>query len=160
MEPRSIWKTCMSILPIVDSPSPPMMCISDRLGSPFAAAYLSQERESLSELHNRSARPLAEGPLADGLPRLETDHPGLKLAYGQALADLRSLQMEYLSGHHVLAAGLPESHWLANVYNGLDLTNLHYRSEPGDYLVFLGRINPEKRPDRAIEIAGRWGCVW
>src|SRR5690606_25804348 len=29
-----------------------------------------------------------------------------------------------------------------------------YRSEPeGDYVAFLGRISPEKRPDRAIEIA-------
>jgi glycosyltransferase involved in cell wall biosynthesis len=28
---------------------------------------------------------------------------------------------------------------------------------PGDYLAFLGRISPEKRPDRAIEIAQRAG---
>jgi glycosyltransferase involved in cell wall biosynthesis len=27
------------------------------------------------------------------------------------------------------------------------------RYQPGDYLAFLGRISPEKRPDRAIEIA-------
>jgi glycosyltransferase involved in cell wall biosynthesis len=28
-----------------------------------------------------------------------------------------------------------------------------FRADPGDYLAFLGRISPEKRPDRAIEIA-------
>jgi glycosyltransferase involved in cell wall biosynthesis len=28
-----------------------------------------------------------------------------------------------------------------------------FRAEPGDYLAFLGRISPEKRVDRAIEIA-------
>jgi glycosyltransferase involved in cell wall biosynthesis len=48
---------------------------------------------------------------------------------------------------------LAAANWLATVYNGIDLTHFHYRPEGGDYLVFLGRISPEKRPDRAIEIA-------
>jgi glycosyltransferase involved in cell wall biosynthesis len=42
---------------------------------------------------------------------------------------------------------------VATVHNGIDLPNYRFRPEPGDYLVFLGRISPEKRPDRAIEIA-------
>lgn len=48
---------------------------------------------------------------------------------------------------------LPDQHWLATVYNGIDLSHYHFRPDPGRYLVFLGRIAPEKRPDRAIEIA-------
>jgi glycosyltransferase involved in cell wall biosynthesis len=48
---------------------------------------------------------------------------------------------------------LPDANWLATAYNGIDLSHFHYQPEGGDYLVFLGRINPEKRPDRAIEIA-------
>ncbi len=43
--------------------------------------------------------------------------------------------------------------WAATVYNGIDLSNFHFRPTPGQYLVFLGRISPEKRPDRAIDIA-------
>jgi glycosyltransferase involved in cell wall biosynthesis len=39
------------------------------------------------------------------------------------------------------------------VHNGIDLSHFRFRSKPGDYLVFLGRISPEKRPDRAIELA-------
>jgi glycosyltransferase involved in cell wall biosynthesis len=50
-------------------------------------------------------------------------------------------------------APLPHGNWVGTVYNGIDLTRFHFRAEPGDYLVFLGRISPEKRPDRAIEIA-------
>src|SRR5690606_23793443 len=35
---------------------------------------------------------------------------------------------------------------------------LPFTAEPrGNYLAFLGRISPEKRPDRAIEIAARVG---
>jgi glycosyltransferase involved in cell wall biosynthesis len=41
--------------------------------------------------------------------------------------------------------------WLANVYHGLPADRP--RGEGGSYLLFLGRIAPEKRPDRAIEIA-------
>ena len=48
---------------------------------------------------------------------------------------------------------LPEANWVGTVSNGIDLTNFHFRPDPGDYLVFLGRISPEKRPDRAIAIA-------
>lgn len=48
---------------------------------------------------------------------------------------------------------LPEGSWLATVYNGIDFSLFNLHPEPGTYLAFLGRICPEKRPDRAIEIA-------
>jgi glycosyltransferase involved in cell wall biosynthesis len=50
------------------------------------------------------------------------------------------------------------NNWIGNVYHGLPRDLLPFRIEPaGDYLAFLGRISPEKRPDRAIEIAARAG---
>ncbi|SFN48137.1 glycosyltransferase family 4 protein [Variovorax sp. OV329] len=51
-------------------------------------------------------------------------------------------------------APLPNANWYATVQHGV-LPD-HYRFNPqsqGGYLAFLGRISPEKRPDRAIEIA-------
>jgi len=47
--------------------------------------------------------------------------------------------------------------WAATVHNGIDVSHYHFRAERGSYLVFLGRISPEKRPDRAIEIARDMG---
>jgi glycosyltransferase involved in cell wall biosynthesis len=48
---------------------------------------------------------------------------------------------------------IPGANWQTTVYHGLP-RNLHtFRDRPGDYLAFLGRISPEKRLDRAIEIA-------
>ena len=48
--------------------------------------------------------------------------------------------------------------WVGNVYHGLPRDLLPFTAHPkGDYLAFLGRISPEKRPDRAIEIAARAG---
>jgi glycosyltransferase involved in cell wall biosynthesis len=51
---------------------------------------------------------------------------------------------------------LPFANWLGTVHHGLprDLLPLGHG---GGYLAFLGRISPEKRPDRAIEIAARSG---
>jgi glycosyltransferase involved in cell wall biosynthesis len=47
--------------------------------------------------------------------------------------------------------------WLATIPHGLPVTYIPFHPGPGDYLAFLGRIAPEKRPDRAIEIAKRAG---
>jgi len=47
--------------------------------------------------------------------------------------------------------------WLATIHHGLPEHVCPYNAKGGDYLAFLGRISPEKRPDRAIEIAKRAG---
>jgi glycosyltransferase involved in cell wall biosynthesis len=48
---------------------------------------------------------------------------------------------------------LPWANWQATVYHGLPADLFTFRDRPGAYLAFLGRIAPEKRLDRAIEIA-------
>ena len=50
---------------------------------------------------------------------------------------------------------LPWVNWQATVYHGLPDDLYRFRAAPGTYLAFLGRISPEKRVDRAIEIAKR-----
>ncbi|MEZ2409180.1 glycosyltransferase family 4 protein [Bosea sp. RCC_152_1] len=49
------------------------------------------------------------------------------------------------------------ANWLATVHHGLGPGLCPFDPRGGDYLAFLGRITPEKRPDRAIEIAKRAG---
>jgi glycosyltransferase involved in cell wall biosynthesis len=48
---------------------------------------------------------------------------------------------------------LGRANWVATVYNGIALEHFRFQPRVGDYLVFLGRMSPDKRPDRAIEIA-------
>jgi len=43
--------------------------------------------------------------------------------------------------------------WLRTVYNAVDVEHLTFSPQGGDYLVFLGRISPEKGLDRAIRVA-------
>jgi glycosyltransferase involved in cell wall biosynthesis len=47
----------------------------------------------------------------------------------------------------------PDLPWIANVPNALDLSVYPYRRERGDYLLFLGRMSPDKGAHRAVAIA-------
>lgn len=54
---------------------------------------------------------------------------------------------------------LPDANWRATIPHGLKESIYRFTDRPGNapYLAFLGRISPEKRPDRAIAIAKRSG---
>jgi glycosyltransferase involved in cell wall biosynthesis len=52
---------------------------------------------------------------------------------------------------------LPWLNWQTTILHGLPQDLLRPTLRPGKYLAFLGRISPEKRPDRAIELAQRAG---
>jgi len=88
-----------------------------------------------------------------------SDTPTITTTHGRL--DLREVQRVYdhfreqnlVSISQSQRAPLPGVNWVRTAYNGIDMSHFHYNAEGGDYLVFLGRISPEKRPDRAIEIA-------
>ncbi|MBV8590942.1 MAG: glycosyltransferase family 4 protein [Acetobacteraceae bacterium] len=91
-----------------------------------------------------------------GVPFLATLHgrldlPELRLVY-KAFPDvpvvsISDSQREPLSGPR----------YVATVYHGLPEQLLSAGEGAGGYLAFLGRISPEKAPDRAIRIAARAG---
>ena len=47
--------------------------------------------------------------------------------------------------------------YIATVYNGIDTAQFTPRPEPGEYLLYFGRIHPEKGAAEAVEIARRSG---
>ena len=76
----------------------------------------------------------------------------------QDLADLKPFysrfgEMPLVSISHDQRKPLPHANFVATIHHGIP-ADLHRPSfEQGRYLAFLGRISPEKRPDRAIRIA-------
>nr|WP_314624037.1 glycosyltransferase family 4 protein [uncultured Noviherbaspirillum sp.] len=50
---------------------------------------------------------------------------------------------------------LPSARWIGTVYHGLPADLYAFGAGGGGYFLFLGRISPEKRLDRAVEIARR-----
>jgi glycosyltransferase involved in cell wall biosynthesis len=65
--------------------------------------------------------------------------------------------MPVISISNAQRAPLPWANWQVTVYHGLPTDMYRLHEEPGTYFAFLGRISPEKRVDRAIEIAKRVG---
>ena len=92
-----------------------------------------------AQMPDDAARPARPAGLHAGLPRVSADAAGLDLATTSA------------------GPMPPPSNWLATVHHGLPASGFPFERARRRYLAFLGRISPEKRPDRAIEIAKRAG---
>ena len=95
-----------------------------------------------------------------GLPAITTLHGRLDLP------DLQPLyrhfgQMPVVSISRSQRPPIPFANWVGNVYHGLPsgLHSLRTKEQQygEEYVAFLGRISPEKRPDRAIRIAVKAG---
>lgn len=52
----------------------------------------------------------------------------------------------------------PDLHYAATVYNGIRLEGFPFGPDPEDFLLFAGRLAPEKGPAEAVQVAERAGC--
>jgi glycosyltransferase involved in cell wall biosynthesis len=91
------------------------------------------------------------------------DYPRLNTLHGRLdLPELPAIYERYPTEPVVSISDnqrtpLPAANWVGTVYHGLPLDQSQLNPEPEDYLVSVGRMSPEKRMDRAIEIALRAG---
>ena len=90
------------------------------------------------------------------LPQLTTLHGRLDLPELQGV--YKSFDdMRVVSISDAQRAPLAAANWLGTVLHGLPRDELPFCAAPSDYFAFIGRISPEKRVDRAIEIATSLG---
>jgi len=92
------------------------------------------------------------------LPFIKT--PMLTTIHGFSHPDILRVYRNYKDTYYVSISDSdrdPELPYVATVYNGIDLSNLTFRTRPGDKLLFLGRIHLDKGPHLAIEVARRCG---
>jgi glycosyltransferase involved in cell wall biosynthesis len=90
------------------------------------------------------------------LPQLTTLHGRLDLPELRPVYDCFG-DMPVVSISDAQRAPLPQANWLGTVLHGLPTDLLFFSNQPSDYFAFVGRISPEKRADRAIEIATALG---
>ena len=86
--------------------------------------------------------------------------PVLTTIHGFSSPKIMAVYQKYRDGYFVSisdsdrAAGL---NYLGTVYNGIDLSLYPLQPSPGDDLIFLGRIHPDKGVHLAIEVAHQSG---
>ena len=91
-----------------------------------------------------------------GVPQLTTLHGRLDIADLQPVyEEFRDMPLVSISDDQ--RSPLAGANWIGTVHHGLRPDEFEPSFEPGKYLAFLGRISPEKRADRAIEVARRVG---
>jgi len=88
-------------------------------------------------------------------PAVTTLHGRLDLPEIAAMYDMT--QAAVVSISDAQRKPLPNANFVRTVHHGLPVNLLTPQPVRPQYLAFLGRIAPEKRPDRAIEIARRAG---
>lgn len=60
---------------------------------------------------------------------------------------------KFVSVSHAVRAVFPGLNWIANVYNGIEVGDFPVSLERGEYLVFMGRLSPQKGVGHAVQVA-------
>ena len=82
--------------------------------------------------------------------------PVLTTIHGFSSPRIMPVYEKYRDGYFVSVSNsdrAPGLNYLATVYNGIDVSLYPVREVPGEHLVFLGRIHPDKGAHLAIEAA-------
>lgn len=119
--------------------------------------YCFEQAAQFDIIHNHlNCYPLCFTPLV-ATPVVTTLHGSALLEPPTRVIYRRFKDLPYVSISQAERAGLPELNYAANIYNGLNLTDFTFNPQPGEYLLFLGRISPKKGTHLAIELARRLG---
>jgi glycosyltransferase involved in cell wall biosynthesis len=105
------------------------------------------------------------GPLAAavgaavGTPVVHTVHGPLTGPPGALYSSLARVapRVGFVSLSYNQRKPLPDLNWVGNCHNALDLGAYPVHHERGEYLLFLGRMSPDKGCHRAVEVARKAG---
>ncbi|MBW6501274.1 MAG: glycosyltransferase family 4 protein [Bacteroidales bacterium] len=87
--------------------------------------------------------------------------PMVTTIHGFSSQKILAVYKKYNSTNHYVSISnsdrSPELHYSATIYNGINTDEFTFQSEPKDYLLFFGRIHPEKGTYESIQIAKQSG---
>jgi glycosyltransferase involved in cell wall biosynthesis len=113
-------------------------------------AYLFEQAETFDLIHNHyDFLPLTYSRLVS-TPLVTTIHGfssnRILPVYREYNRDTHYVSISYADRH-------PDLDYLGNVYHGIDLESFQYQAAQGSYLLYFGRIHPDKGTREAIDIA-------
>ncbi len=89
------------------------------------------------------------------------DTPMVTTIHGFSSERIVPVYQKYNKHSHYIAISDSDRHpsldYLATIHHGIDMSAFEMSPDPGNYLLFFGRIHPEKGTAEAIEVASRSG---
>lgn len=89
-----------------------------------------------------------------GKPVVATLHGPAEPATQQALSSLRD-DLRFIAISDYQRQGFPDLEFVATIPNAIDVEHMGFGAEKDDYLLFIGRMTPDKGAHTAIEVARR-----
>ncbi|MFV1952107.1 MAG: glycosyltransferase family 4 protein [Nitrospinota bacterium] len=128
--------------------------LSPKIWECLHIAHLFEQAEEFDLIHNHfDFLPLSYSRLVD-TPIVTTIH-------GFSSPQILPVYKEYSDRSYYVSISnadrSPDLDYIATVYHGIDLESFTFKEETGDYLLFFGRIHPDKGTEEAIEIARIFG---
>ncbi len=129
------------------------------LSLPEAASLLEIPRQGFDGELSRTAR---DDTMGKKIPPIVFTWHGT-FYKGENTEEKRELLRKYKHLNYISISdnqreGLPELHYVATVYNAIDISLYPYvHVNKGDYLLWVGRVSPKKGAKEAIEVAKRVG---
>jgi glycosyltransferase involved in cell wall biosynthesis len=143
---ESVWPTALRFDRTLRDPIAPHMTQMERV---------CREAGGFDILHSHLDYWMFSLLTRTGTPAVTTLHGRLDLPEIAAMYDLT--QAPVVSISDAQRTPLPNANFVRTVHHGLPVNLLTPQPVRPQYLAFLGRIAPEKRPDRAIRIARQAG---
>lgn len=145
-----LWPTCPA--PLEGSLQDPRLTEELHIGQAMQAGTELDLEVMHSHLHVHALpfAPLIPFPMVStlhGAAWNQAHHPALRFYRQQSFVSISDAERRFL----------PELNYLATVYNGIALDEFPLQFEKEPYLVFAGRLAPEKAPDLAIAVAHQAG---
>jgi glycosyltransferase involved in cell wall biosynthesis len=115
------------------------------------AAFLHADEFDI--VHDHTGMGPALGAMLNGrIPVVHTLH-GPWTVPGRRLYGLLDDRVHLVAISQAQRAANPHLRYAGVVYNGIDLAAHPFHPAKEDFLIFVGRISPEKRPEIAVEVA-------
>lgn len=144
------------VTPLPDPPDPADLGDAWWEARHALAAFLDEAAVDVIHDHTGAIGASLAAMRSDGPPVVHTLH-GPWTGASRGLYGLVHERVALVAISEAQRAANPGIRYAGVVHNGVDVSTLPFTERKDDYLVFVGRSNPEKNPAGAIEIARRAG---
>lgn len=144
------------VSPLADPPDPALLGNVWFDAYHTLSAFLDADDFDLVHDHSGILGP-ALGALLGGSPPVVHTLHGPWTEYARQYYRLVDQRVHLVAISESQRSDFDEIHYAATVHNGIDVGAYPFRAEKEDFLVYLGRSNPDKGPAQAVEVARRSG---